>query len=89
MLNIKRFSPFFFLGECWSGSQSEVTYGKLGISTNCVDKCFEPCKPFKAFCAGENFANAVYRLSGELVAFDFISFPASLMSELCFWFYDS
>ncbi|XP_068751837.1 uncharacterized protein [Montipora capricornis] len=52
-----------FYGECWSGSQSEVTYGKLGISTNCVDKCFEPCKPFKPFCAGANFANAVYRLS--------------------------
>lgn len=54
-----------FYGECWSGVQSEKTYGNIGVSTNCLDKCYESCKPYEKFCAGKQFANAVYRLSGS------------------------
>lgn len=52
-------------GECWSGLHGEETYAKIGVSNNCQDKCFEACKPYEKFCAGKNYANAVYRLSGE------------------------
>ncbi|KAJ7340116.1 hypothetical protein OS493_002842 [Desmophyllum pertusum] len=52
-----------YYGECWSGSHSELTYAKIGLSENCQDRCFEKCKPFERFCAGKNYANAVYRLS--------------------------
>lgn len=52
-----------YYGECWSGLHSQDTYDKLGFSNNCVDHCFEKCRPFEKFCSGKNFANAVYRLS--------------------------
>ncbi|PFX20415.1 uncharacterized protein LOC111336924 [Stylophora pistillata] len=52
-----------YYGECWSGLGGERTYSKLGLSGNCVDKCFDKCKPFEKHCSGKNFANAVYRLS--------------------------
>jgi len=52
-----------FYGECWSGLHGEETYAKIGVSNNCQDKCFEACKPYEKFCAGKNYANAVYRLS--------------------------
>lgn len=52
-----------YYGECWSGLHGEDTYAKLGLSNNCADPCFEKCKLFEKFCAGKDFANAVYRLS--------------------------
>jgi len=52
-----------FYGECWSGPEGELTYNKLGFSRKCVDKCHEKCKPYQKYCAGKNFANAVYRLA--------------------------
>ncbi|KAL9957679.1 hypothetical protein ACROYT_G034603 [Oculina patagonica] len=52
-----------YYGECWSGLNGEQTYSKLGESNNCQDKCFDACKPYEKYCAGKNYANAVYRLA--------------------------
>lgn len=52
-----------YYGECWSGLHGEQTYSKLGISNKCQDKCFDRCRPYEKYCAGKNFANAVYRLA--------------------------
>ena len=58
---------FEFTGECWSGPNGDETYGKLGPSTNCLDKCYESCNRYEPFCAGKEFANAVYIFSGKLL----------------------
>lgn len=51
-------------GECWTGNNGDYSYDRDGSSKNCIDKCYEPCKPYEKYCSGKQFANYVYRLSG-------------------------
>jgi len=52
-----------YYGECWAAGDSDITYGKDGLSGNCIDKCYENCKPHDKYCSGKQFANFVYRLA--------------------------
>ncbi|XP_028514921.1 uncharacterized protein LOC110239313 isoform X2 [Exaiptasia diaphana] len=52
-----------YYGECWTADDSDVSYGKDGTSGNCIDQCYESCKPYSRYCSGKQFANFVYRLA--------------------------
>ncbi|XP_068717696.1 uncharacterized protein [Montipora capricornis] len=52
-------------GQCWSDDSGNINYDVNGLSTEgCVDQCTEPCKKHSKFCAGQSFANYVYKLRG-------------------------
>jgi len=52
-------------GECWVAEESDVVYGRDGVSNQCIDKCYEACQPHEKFCSGKHYANFVYRLADK------------------------
>lgn len=50
--------------QCWSDG-GKISYDVDGLRVaGCVDQCNKQCKKHSRFCAGQNFANFVYKLKG-------------------------
>ena len=68
-LLIKKSINTSITGQCWSDDSGNMNYDVNGLSTEgCVDQCTEPCKKHSKFCAGQSFANYVYKLSKPMLA---------------------
>ncbi|XP_031550039.1 uncharacterized protein LOC116287487 isoform X2 [Actinia tenebrosa] len=70
-----------YYGECWTGNNADYTYDRDKSSKNCIDKCYEPCKPYEKYCSGKQFANYVYRLSGPEVPCELNTTPLGCFAE--------